>query len=276
MDEIRIEKLEVFAHHGVYPEERKKGQIFVVNAVLYTDFRRAAKDDELKFSTHYGEVCEYISCFMKEHTYQLIETAAEKLAQEILLSFPNLSGIELEIQKPEAPIALPFGNVSVKLRRMWHRVYLALGSNMGDREEHIRKGIDGLKKQKTVRVLRCSDLLETRPYGGVEQDDFLNGVLEIDTLSTPEELLDILHEIERSEKRERILRWGPRTLDLDILFYDREIYESDRLIIPHVDMQNRDFVLKPLSGLIPNFRHPVLHRTVSQLLNDLEEKEKHV
>ena len=86
-------------------------------------------------------------------------------------------------------------------------------------------------------------------------------------------MLDALHEIENEAGRKRTLRWGPRTLDLDILFYDRLVYESDRLVIPHPDLENRTFVLRPLSTLAPGFRHPVLEKSVKHLLQELEARE---
>lgn len=270
MDEIRIDGLEVYAYHGVFPEENRRGQTFVINAVLYTQTRKAAFSDDLSLSTHYGEVCEFMYQYMKNHTYKMIETVAEHMAREILLAFPNLRGIRLEIKKPDAPIPLSFESVSVRIRRDWHRAYVAFGSNMGDRQMHIEQGLKKLEQEREIKVLRVSDKITTKPYGGVEQEDFLNGVVELDTLLTPEELLHVLHEIEQSQGRERTLRWGPRTLDLDIIFYDKEIMENDVLIIPHVDMQNRDFVLKPLLQLIPNFRHPLYQKTVQQLWQELE------
>ena len=114
-----------------------------------------------------------------------------------------------------------------------------------------------------------SELLETLPYGVVEQDNFVNGMFEIRTLLAPEELLQELHRIEQMEGRERKLHWGPRTLDLDIIFYDDLVYDSEDLMIPHIDMENRYFVLKPLSELAPNFRHPITHKTVAQMLAEL-------
>ena len=268
-DQIRIEELEVYAYHGVYAEENEKGQHFYVNATLYTDTRPAGMADDLSLSTNYGEVCTFITEVMQRHTFQLIETVAEQTAHEVLQRFPLVKGIDLEIRKPEAPIPLPFGSVSVKIYREWHEAYIAVGSNMGDSRDHIARALAQLKKNKDIRVTKVSELLETLPYGGVEQDNFVNGMFEIRTLLPPEELLQELHRIEQIEGRERKIHWGPRTLDLDIIFYDDMVYSSDDLVIPHIDMENRYFVLKPLSELTPNFRHPINHKTVMQMLQEL-------
>lgn len=273
MDEIRIDQLEVYAYHGVYPRETREGQIFYVNAVLYQDTRSAGRADALELSTDYGEVAHFITDWMEEHTYKLIEAAAEHLAEAILLKFDLIDHLDLEIVKPDAPIDLPFGSVSVRIRRGWHSVFLSAGSNMGDREEHLQNGVEALKNSAAVRKVRVSDFFLTKPYGGVEQEDFLNGAIALETLLSPEELLILLHGIEEKEQRERLVRWGPRTLDLDIIFYDNLVYESDTLIIPHVDMQNRYFVLRPLAELAPNLRHPVYRRTVSELLRQLRREE---
>lgn len=270
MDQIRIEDLEVYAYHGVFPEENRQGQSFFVNAVLYGDIRVAGLADDLELSTNYGEVCHFITDWMEEHTCKLIETVAEILAKEILLRFPMVKEVELEIRKPEAPVGLPFESVSVRINRGWHKVYLAVGSNMGDRERYISQAIQALGHIEEIKVEKVSSLLTTSPYGGVEQEDFLNGAIAISTMLPPEELLERLHEIEAQAGRERKVHWGPRTLDLDILFYDKLVYESDNLIIPHVDMENRYFVLKPLSEIAPNYRHPILQKTVTQLLGGVD------
>ena len=161
-----------------------------------------------------------------------------------------------------------FDSVSVKLRRGWHQAYIAFGSNLGDRRAYIDNAIKALKEDERNRVEKVSAILETRPYGGVEQGDFLNGVLKLDTLYTPGELLDKLHELEQEAGRERTIRWGPRTLDLDILLYDRLVYEDKDLILPHPDMQNRDFVLRPMAELAPWLRHPLLGKTMKELLEE--------
>ncbi len=269
-DEIRIEKLEVYAYHGVYPEERKQGQIFLVNAVLYTDTRRAGEEDKVELSTDYGAVSIFIDRWMKKNTCYTLEAVAERLAREILLNYDLICSLDLEILKPEAPIPLTFGCVSVKIHRGWHKAYLSVGSNMGDRKKYLEDGIEALKAHPLMKHVKVSELIETAPYGGVEQADFLNAAIGLETLLDPDALLEVLHEIENAAGRERTLRWGPRTLDLDILFFDKLVYESDTLVIPHPDLHNREFVLKPLSNIAPNYRHPLLGMTVNQELAELE------
>lgn len=268
-DKIKIKELEVYGYHGVFPEENEKGQPFFVNATLYTNTRMAGQKDELELSTHYGEVSHLIHKHVSETCYKLIETVAESTAELILLNYPLIRKVVLEIRKPEAPIGLPFESVSVEIERGWHTCYIAFGSNMGDSAGHIENALNAIKSNEKFHVRKVSDIITTKPYGGVEQGDFLNGVMEVETLLSKHELLDYLHELEAGEQRERIVRWGPRTLDLDIIFYDKEIYEDEDLIIPHVDMQNRDFVLKPMVQIAPNLRHPLLGKTMGQMLGEL-------
>ena len=276
-DQIIVEDLQIYAHHGVYRQENEKGQNFFISAVLDTDTRAAGMADDLGLSTNYGVVCRFRHTFLTEHTYKLIETAAEKASEALLLQFPYVRQVTMEVKKPEAPITVPFGSVSVKITRGWHRVYIACGSNIGDRRAHLSAAVDALLMDKRCRVLRVSDWVETTPYGGVEQADYLNGVLSIETLYTPEELLEVLQGIEKAEARERKERWGPRTLDLDILLYEGRLMDTDKLTIPHKDMQNRDFVLKPLSQIAPYERHPVFNKAVVELLAEVERNgEKHV
>ncbi len=269
LDEIRIEALEVFAHHGVFPEETKEGQNFYVNATLYTDISKAGASDTLEQSIDYGDVCLFIKDWMEKNTYQLLESVCEKLSRALLLRYPLAAGVDLEICKPHAPIPMNFGCVSVKTHKEWHRVYLSIGTNMGDKAAHIGNALNALRNHEDIKVEKISSLIVTPPYGGVEQEDFLNGAIGIQTVLSPEQLLDVLHEIEAKEGRVRELRWGPRTLDLDILFYDKLVYDSERLIIPHVDMANRAFVLVPLSEIAPNFRHPILQKTVDEMRKEL-------
>ena len=129
-----------------------------------------------------------------------------------------------------------------------------------------------LQECSEIRNLKVSKLMETAPYGYTEQPAFLNGAIELETLFTPQELLIVIHKIEAELGRERVIHWGPRTIDLDIVFYDDEIVAESELIIPHIDMQNRLFVLEPLYMLCPGKVHPVLHKTVAQLRQELISK----
>ena len=272
MDEIRIENLEVYAGHGVYEEENRNGQTFFVNVIMYTDVKEASSRDELSLSTNYGEVCHKIHTCLRENTFQLIEAVAEFTAEQILLAFPLIQALSLEIRKPDAPVGLPFESVSVKICRGWKKAYLAIGSNMGEKAAYIKEAVEKLVQNPKIRKVRMSELLVTKPYGGVEQDDFLNGAIELETLYTPMELLEFLQQTEAEAGRERLVHWGPRTLDLDILFYEDVVSDIPRLMIPHPDMQNREFVLKPLAELCPYYRHPLTGKAVMQMLKELTEK----
>lgn len=270
-DEIIISGLKVFAWHGVYEEEQEKGQNFIVNAKLSLDTSLAGESDSLEDSVDYGKVCLFINDFMRINRFNLLEAVANQMARKIMVKFPLTQSVELEIMKPEAPIPLPFENVSVKITRSWHRTYIATGSNMGDSEDLIANAIDNLDADENCRVIRKSKMYRSKPYGGVEQEDFFNSVFCMDTLYSPIELLTRLQEEEKAANRERLVKWGPRTLDLDIIYYDDEIIEREHLRIPHVDMTNRDFVLLPLSEIAPYKRHPILGMTTLEMLGRIKE-----
>ena len=265
MDQIKIRGLEIFANHGVFPEENVLGQKFVVSAVLYTDTRQAGRTDRLEHSVNYGEVSQFIKRFVTGHTWKLLESVVNRLAEAVLLEYPLVRQVELEIEKPWAPVGLPLDTVSVSICRGWHRAYIALGSNMGDKQGYLDFAVESLGKRHDCRVKRVSSYLVTAPYGGVEQDDFLNGALELETLLEPRELLDALHEIEQAANRVREIHWGPRTLDLDILLYDDLVLDEPDLQIPHVEMHKRDFVLTPLAEIAPWVRHPLTKKTVAEM-----------
>lgn len=269
-DQIKITDLEVFANHGVFPEENKLGQKFLISAVLYTDTRKAGKTDDLTASIHYGEVSAFITKYMKEHTYQLLERVAETLAEEMLKSISGLCKIDLEIKKPWAPVGLPLKTVSVKISREWHTTYIALGSNIGDSETYLNEAVEKIGQIPTCTVEKLSSYLVTEPYGVTDQPDFLNACLKMRTLLYPEELLKELNRIEKEAGRERIIHWGPRTLDLDILLYDDIVLEEDDLCIPHVEMHKRSFVLEPLAEIAPYKRHPVYGKTVREMLEEIQ------
>lgn len=269
-DKIKIDNLTVFANHGVFHEENVLGQKFVIRAVLYTHTRKAGKTDDLESSIHYGVVSQMITAHLQKHTYKLLERCAEALAEELLTTVPHLEGITLEIQKPWAPVGLPLDTVSVEITRGYHTAYIGIGSNLGDKKGYLDMAVKAIDEIKGCNVEKVSSYIVTEPYGGVEQDDFLNGAVKVRTFLDPHELLEELHGIEQKAKRERIIHWGPRTLDLDILLYDDAIIDTEELLIPHIEMHKREFVLVPMTEIAPYKRHPIFQKTMSQLLDDVK------
>lgn len=269
MDKIIIDKLTVFAKHGVFEEEQKLGQKFLVSAELEADTYKAGMTDDLQYSISYAEVCEWITEYMKNNTFKLIESAAHKLAKGLLLKYNLLESIKIIVYKPWAPVGLPLESVSVSAYASRHTAYIAMGSNMGDKEGYIRTAVKKINDDENCIVEKVSDLIITKPIGDVPQDDFLNGCMKIRTLYTPHELLDRLHEIEADAKRERTIHWGPRTLDLDIILYDNIILDEYDLKIPHIEMHKRSFVLKPLVQIAPYAYNNAMKKTALELLEDL-------
>ena len=269
-DRINIKNLEIFARHGALPEENVLGQKFIISLSLSLSLREAGKTDNLEKTLDYSKLCNEIKAFVEDKPMKLIETVAEGLSSMLLVENPIISELWLEIKKPWAPIAMHLETVSVEIVRKRHRAFIALGSNMGEREKHLSMAVSELDGVYGCRVLQTSDFHNTPPYGVTDQADFLNACLELETLHTPQELLEILHRIEKKAGRVREQRWGPRTLDLDIIFYDDLILSETGLRIPHVDMQYRDFVLSPLNEIAPDVLHPLIRKSVAELLDELQ------
>ena len=148
-------------------------------------------------------------------------------------------------------------------------VHIGIGSNLGNREENCKKAI-GLLLEKGITVTRMSSMIETEPWGVTDQQKFINTAVEAHTDMGPEELLATLKKIEFAMGRLPSAKWGPRLVDLDILFYDDLVINTDNLEIPHPYIKDRDFVLKPLAEIAPEKMHPVLKKSVRELLEDLE------
>lgn len=132
------------------------------------------------------------------------------------------------------------------------RVYIGLGSNLNDPQAQLKQAIISIKKIPLSKVIKCSSFYLSKPFGNIEQPDYINAVLEFATELSPHDLLDFLQGIEAKQQRVRQQRWGPRTLDLDILMYDDNIIKDSRLSIPHVEMHRRGFVLLPLYEIAPD------------------------
>lgn len=270
-DYIEIKNLEVYANHGVLAEEKKLGQKFYIDAKLYVDVLNAAASDDVENSVNYAEVTEVIQKVFKSKSTNLIETAAQSLAGILLARFTKTDRIDMTVKKPSAPVDAHFDYMSVNITRSRHTAYIALGSNIGDREQHLKNALAKIEELgEFVKLEKISSFYNTAPVGYVEQPDFLNAVVKVKTILEPEELLSILQEIENTEGRERKIHWGPRTLDLDILLFDDMVINTDTLVVPHPEMTKRDFVLVPLCEIAPYAIHPLKKEYIKNIREEYE------
>lgn len=270
MDNIKIKGLKVYAYHGMLEKEKKEGQDFYIDASLKLDSLSAGQSDNISETVNYANVCDFIVNTTKNNNWNLIEAIGENLVVGILNQHKVLQSATITINKPNSPIDHELENISVSVKRQWNHCAVGFGSNIGDRQGYIDAAINTIKESDYFKDVKVSKIIESEPYGYTNQAQFLNGVFTCKTLYSPYELLKYLQKLELYAKRERVVHWGPRTLDLDILLYGNEIINDKKLTVPHYDMVNREFVLKSLSELIPNISHPVFGKTIKQLWTELK------
>ena len=271
MDKIHIKDLEIIGFHGAIPEEKVLGQKFVLSFELDVDLRQAGKNDDLTKTVHYGELAQKVEEEFTKTSYDLIEKAAEEICEFVLLNYPLVKKVKLLLKKPWAPTRKHVEYVAVEIERKWNKVYIAAGSNLGDKEETLKEAIYKIDKRKDCVVTKVSNFYTTDPVGYEDQDQFVNCVFEINTLQTPSELMDTLLEVEKDFKRERIIIWGPRTLDLDIIFYNDIISYDEHILIPHPRAHERQFVMKPMCDINPYYVHPIYRKRVMDISSELGE-----
>ncbi len=151
------------------------------------------------------------------------------------------------------------------------RVFISIGSNAGGRGANCSRAIEALSEASGIEVVAESPLYETEPWGNTDQPAFVNSAVEIRTTLSPSGLLEYLKALEHELGRVPTYRWGPRVLDLDIVFFGSRVVDTERLKVPHPFVSERAFVLVPLADIAPGFAHPVTHRTVAEMLATLRE-----
>lgn len=272
MDKIYLKNVEIFANHGVFKEEKTLGQKFVLDLELTLSLEEAGRTGDLTRSVHYGELCHGIEKEFVKESYDLIETAAQKVAEFTLYNYPLVKEVKVTLKKPWAPIGRHLDYAAVQIERGWHEAYLSIGSNIGNKEENLHRAIELINSYKEIEVEKVSSFLVTEPWGYLDQEKFVNAALKLKTILSPQELMKVLLDIEQEMKRERIIKWGPRIIDLDIIFYDNLVLEDELVTVPHPRMEEREFVLKPLSEICGNKVHPLLKKRVFRLLEDIEKE----
>ena len=254
-DRIELSGIRAIGTIGLLPEEVARPQPFEVDVVIELDARLTGATDDLDHSVNYGVAIDMVAkVIATEHTLTL-ERVSTRIAEEIL-GLARVDAVEVVVRKLRPPVPHDVDTTAVRIRRRQADLvrlerklataYIAVGSNLGDRREHLRFAVLNLPG-----VRRLSGVYETDPVGGPEQGPYLNLVAEIETRMDPFELLDCCHRIEAADGRERKVRWDARTLDLDVLLYDGVTIQSDELTIPHPRMNERRFVLAPLADIAP-------------------------
>ena len=246
-----IELMGVRAHgfHGVLEHERRDGQQFVVDVVLEVDLTPAGRSDDLAETVSYAEVADDVVRVIEGNPRDLIEAVAEDIA-ELTLRRPRVGAVEVTVHKPQAPVGHPFADVRVRIRRSRRSpVVIALGSNLGDSGATLTEAVERITEM--VDIESESPVYRTEPVGGPEQAEYLNSVVVGHTALTPWALLRELNTIEAEHGRTRDIRWGPRTLDLDVISYgtpggaDEVALDKPDLTLPHPRAHERAFVLVP-------------------------------
>lgn len=159
------------------------------------------------------------------------------------------------------------------------KVYLGLGSNIGDRLSFIYKAIDKIKSLRDTEFIKSASMYETAAWGKEDQDPFINTVVEIETWLSPQELFTEVKGIEKALERSRTERWAEREIDIDILFYGNSIVKDEKINIPHAQIENRRFVLVPMNEIAPGYIHPEINKPISELLKstkDILEVKKYI
>jgi dihydroneopterin aldolase/2-amino-4-hydroxy-6-hydroxymethyldihydropteridine diphosphokinase len=329
LDQIRLTGVTAVGYHGVLPAERVEGQTFRADVVLHLDTSAAAVSDDLDATVSYAEVAEDVHAILAGDPVDLVETVAERVAA-VVLARPAVHAVDVRVHKPEAPIAVPFEDVEIVVRRDRVRLpsvplpvldaepagsaaepaavapaltlvpdvvedevpaapdvaaavavppppapepetavepepevhpldrspehpvdaVIALGANLGDPQATLRAAVTDVDRVPGVQVMEVSPLARTAAVGP-EQPDYLNAVLLVRTTLSPRDLLSVCQEVELLHGRVREERWGPRTLDVDVVQYDTLTVSSDDLELPHPRAHERAFVLVPWAELDP-------------------------
>ncbi|GAB2471717.1 2-amino-4-hydroxy-6-hydroxymethyldihydropteridine diphosphokinase [Xylanimonas ulmi] len=323
LDQIRLTGVTATGHHGVLPHERVEGQEFRADVVLHLDTRPAAVGDELDATVSYADVAQDVHDVLAGSPADLIETVAERVAAAVLAR-PGVVAVDVRVHKPHAPIAVPFDDVEVAIRRdhakapvvEWPtaavsepeppratlaplvpavaaavaaepaipaapqpaveamvapvdrleldpadpvEVVLGIGANLGDPQATLRAAVSDLDRIPGIEVTEVSPLARTTPVGGpADQPDYLNAIVIARTTLSPRGLLRATQSVEDAHGRVREERWGPRTLDIDIVGYGHLVARADDLELPHPRAHERAFVLVPWAQVQPDADLPGL------------------
>lgn len=265
---ITVLGLAVYARHGVNPEEQRLGQRFIIDVTVDAEVTSAVAADDYEHALCYGTLGSFLIEYATSQTFRLIETLADRLARAVLERFPQAERAQVRVHKPGAPTGLPSGDVAVQVEHLRERcVGFSLGSNEGQSAALLALAINRLATAERLRIEAVSSTYRTAPWGVADQAPFLNLCAVGYTSLTPMQVLRLCKDIELELGRVPGLRWGPRAVDIDLLYLGSLTLRDHVLTLPHPRMTERAFVLQPLAEIAP--QQTIAGRTVAELLNDV-------
>lgn len=264
---ILVKDLKLFGYHGVREHEKKNGQYFIFNIRVDIEDEGLEDSDDLRETLSYSDVIKEVKKINKEQRCDLLETLSRKIAEKIIDMSDLVKKVDVRVEKPDPPIDEELGSVGVqysfyrdknqKDENKAVRVLLSLGSNMGDRGKNIQEALGILESDPHIKVMKISSLYETEPMYVEDQESFYNiaAEIEVDRQMGPFRLLGLVKSIEYDMGRKSgEKRYGPRLIDIDILYYGDEKIESGILEIPHPRISERRFMLIPLAQIAPEIK----------------------
>ena len=255
-DRIRLSGVRGRGFHGVFEHERREGQEFVVDVELAVDLAPAGHSDDLADTVDYGAIGAAVLARIEGEAFDLVERLAQVIAEDAL-AHVSVDEVTVTVHKPQAPVGVPFDDVTVRVTRCRDAVpvVIAVGANLprgtSRPDDTARAAVEALADHPAVSAVTASGLFDTDPVGGPDQPTYVNAVVTARTALSPTSLLRELHAVEADFDRRRDVRWGARTLDLDLVQYGDPASGSDvtcdlrRLTLPHPRAHERAFVLVP-------------------------------
>lgn len=287
MFRILIKDLNLFGYHGVKESEKKDGQNFCFNIEILISKGSFLNDDDIDNTVNYSEVIKLIKRINSSERFNLLETFSQTVAEDIMKISPLVDKVIVRIEKTSPPIKENLESVGVeyvldrkregknKFEKGKVDIYLSLGSNVGDRENNLRKAVDLISSNPNINVVKVSSIYETEPMYLKDQNSFYNVVLQAHTGIElgPFEMIGFLKGIEYDfGRRGSEKKYGPRIIDIDLLYYGEMVIESDFLTLPHPGIEERKFVLAPLSEIAPELK--IKSRNIGKFIADCNLTEK--
>jgi dihydroneopterin aldolase/2-amino-4-hydroxy-6-hydroxymethyldihydropteridine diphosphokinase len=278
MDKILITGVAVWGKHGVFSFEREQPQPFTLDMEIWADISKSCISDNLSDTINYADIYNIIKNVVETQSFMLIERLSYVIIEKVFSYDMRIQKIRIRTVKNKAPLEGQVDGVGVEIEKSrdpaWsqdtygkvsieksetavntkteangeYKAVLSLGSNIGDRKQNIQKALEILANSNCT-ILNKSKLYETTPVGYINQEKFYNAAILVKTLLNPFELLTKIREIENTLGRKKTIKWGPRTIDIDIIAYEGCIINTEKLTLPHKEYTQRTFVLKTLADI---------------------------